>query len=155
MSPRENRHMTRSRYSIAILGFLLATNLCSEPGAAQPAGFEKLEQDLEVLRVRWQVPGMSAAIAKDGTVTWARGFGYADVASRKSSTPETVYHLASLTKPFASTVLLQLVQEGRLDLDSPVSEFGIQLKSKGVIRVRHLMTHTSEGTPGGGVSLQR
>lgn len=91
---------------------------------------------------------MSAAIAQDGVILWARGFGYAELAAHKPATPDTVYHLASLTKPFAATVLLQLVQEKRLDLDSPVSDFGIELKSQGTIRVRHLLTHTSEGIPG-------
>lgn len=91
---------------------------------------------------------MSAAIAQDGVVLWARGFGSADILSRQPATPDTVYHLASLTKPFAASVLLQLVHEGQLDLDSPVSGYGVQLESPGVIRVRHLLAHTSEGTPG-------
>jgi CubicO group peptidase (beta-lactamase class C family) len=61
-----------------------------------------------------------------------------------------VYHLASLTKPFAATVLLQLVEEGKVSLDDPVSKYGISLASPAgtVIRVRHLMSHTSEGVPG-------
>jgi CubicO group peptidase (beta-lactamase class C family) len=63
-------------------------------------------------------------------------------------TPDTVFHLASLTKPFAAVVLLQLVERGQLDLDAPVEQFGVALKADGVIRVRHLLTHTSEGTPG-------
>jgi CubicO group peptidase (beta-lactamase class C family) len=56
--------------------------------------------------------------------------------------------LASLTKTFASTVILQLVDEGKVSLDDPVSQYGINLPSTGTIRVRHLLTHTSEGTPG-------
>jgi CubicO group peptidase (beta-lactamase class C family) len=63
-------------------------------------------------------------------------------------TPDTVFHLASLTKPFASVVLLQLVESGQLTLDAPVEQFGITLRADGVIRVRHLLTHTSEGHPG-------
>ena len=45
-------------------------------------------------------------------------------------------------------VLLRLVERGQLDLDAPVEPFGVTLKANGVIRVRHLLTHTSEGTPG-------
>src|SRR6185295_11793435 len=60
----------------------------------------------------------------------------------------TAYHLASLTKTFASTILMQLVQEGKINLDDPVSKYGIALESNGVIRVRHLFSHTSEGNPG-------
>src|SRR6185295_10621248 len=60
----------------------------------------------------------------------------------------TAYHLASLTKTFASTILMQLVQEGKINLDDPVSKYGITLESNGVIKVRHLFSHTSEGNPG-------
>ena len=115
---------------------------------AATADYQKLDSRLEKLRVRWRVPGMSGAIAQDGVIVWQRGFGHADVAANRLTTVDTVYHLASLTKPFAAMVLLQLVQEGRLDLDSPVSQFRIELKSQGVIRVRHLLTHTSEEIPG-------
>jgi CubicO group peptidase (beta-lactamase class C family) len=59
-----------------------------------------------------------------------------------------VFHLASLTKPFASTVILQLVDEGKVSLDDPVSKYGIVLVNSEEVLVRHLMSHTSEGVPG-------
>jgi CubicO group peptidase (beta-lactamase class C family) len=108
----------------------------------------RLEMELEDLRGRLQIPGFSAAIVKDQQVLWARGFGCADIASGTPATPHTPYHLASLTKPFGATVLLQLVEEGLVDLDDPVVEYGISLDSKGVIRVKHLLSHTSLGVPG-------
>jgi CubicO group peptidase (beta-lactamase class C family) len=86
-----------------------------------------LERELEALRVRVRIPGMSAAIADNGRIVWARGFGTADLAQGVAAGEETIYHLASLTKPYASTVLLQIVQEGRLDLEAPVSQFGITM----------------------------
>jgi CubicO group peptidase (beta-lactamase class C family) len=116
--------------------------------SAAPVEFKRLEVRLDKLRRRWDIPGMSGAIVSNGSIVWQRGFGYADLASRKPATPGTVFHLASLTKPFASTVLLQLVDEGRLDLDAPASKFGVELESRGIIRVRHLLSHTSEGVPG-------
>ena len=79
-----------------------------------------------------------------------KGFGLADRASGRLAADTTVYYLASLTKPFASTVLLQLVEEGKVSLDDPVSMYGIQLNSPGVSRVRHPLSHTSEGVPGTG-----
>jgi CubicO group peptidase (beta-lactamase class C family) len=81
-------------------------------------------------------------------VVWARGFGLANVEDRVAATDSTPFHLASLTKPFASTVVMQLVEEGLVDLDAPVSDYGVELSSPGVIRVRHLLTHTSDGIPG-------
>ncbi len=114
---------------------------------ARDARLRALEQRLDALRNRWRVPGMSAAIASGSEVIWTRGFGLADRATGRSATPDTLFHLGSLTKPFAAAVVLQLVEEGRLTLDAPVTDFGIDLPSS--IRVVHLLTHTSEGaTPG-------
>jgi CubicO group peptidase (beta-lactamase class C family) len=103
---------------------------------------------LEELRQDLKIPGLSAAIVKDENVLWAEGFGYADMENQVKATPDTTYYLASLTKTFASTVILQLVEQGKLDLDTPVSTFGIRINSPGVITVRHLLSHTSEDFPG-------
>ena len=108
----------------------------------------RLETLLESLRQELKIPAYSAAIVKDQKVIWAKGFGYADVENKIPATEHTPYHLASLTKTFASTILMQLVQEGKIKLDDPVSRYGINLESEGVIRVRHLLSHTSEGNPG-------
>lgn len=108
----------------------------------------RLETLLESLRQELKIPAYSAAIVKDQKVLWARGFGYADVENKIPATEHTPYHLASLTKTFASTILMRLVQEGKVKLDDPVSKYGIALESDGVIKVRHLLSHTSEGNPG-------
>jgi len=46
---------------------------------------------------------------------WAKGFGYADLENKVEAAPDTPYHLASVTKPFAA-IIMQLVEEGALDL---------------------------------------
>jgi CubicO group peptidase (beta-lactamase class C family) len=117
-------------------------------GSSDSARIARLETLLESLRQDLKIPAYSAAIVKDQKVLWARGFGYADLENKIPATEHTPYHLASLTKTFASTILLQLVQEGKVNLDDPVSKYGITLESNGVIRVRHLFSHTSEGNPG-------
>ena len=108
----------------------------------------RLEVLLENLRQDLKIPAYSAAIVKDQKVIWAKGFGYADLENKIPATEHTPYHLASLTKTFASTILMQLVQDGKVKLDDPVSKYGINLESEGVIRVKHLFSHTSEGIPG-------
>jgi CubicO group peptidase (beta-lactamase class C family) len=109
---------------------------------------QEFEIRLESIRSALYIPGMSAAIAKGGQVVWAKGFGYADVENQVSVVPTTPFHLASLTKPFASVLIMQLVEEGMLDLHEPISTYGIDLGSSYTIRVIHLLTHTSEGVPG-------
>ena len=110
--------------------------------------WDKFEAELESLRQQMKIPGMSAAVVKDGQLVWARGFGFADVENCIPAAPETPYHLASVTKPFAALVIMQLVQEGRLSLDDPVARYGVNLPEGDKVLVRHLMSHTSEGTPG-------
>ena len=125
-------------------------------GAHTPARVEsddssriaRFETQLETLRQELKIPAYSAAIVKDQKVIWAKGFGFADLENKVPATEHTAYHLASLTKTFASTILMQLVHEGKIKLDDPVSKYGITLESNGVIQVRHLLSHTSEGNPG-------
>jgi len=109
---------------------------------------QEFEIRLEGIRSALYIPGMSAAVAKSGQVVWAKGFGYADLENHVPMDPNIPFHLASLTKPFASVLIMQLVEAGMLDLEEPISTFGIDLGSPYTIRVIHLLTHTSEGEPG-------
>src|SRR5687767_6497309 len=134
-------------WAVASTGLLVPASPVTQtsPDASRIA---RLESQLETLRQQLKIPAMSAAIVKDQKVLWAKGFGFADLENKVPATEHTPYHLASLTKTFASTILMQLVQEGKIKLDDPVSKYGINLESDGVIRVKHLMSHTSEGNPG-------
>jgi CubicO group peptidase (beta-lactamase class C family) len=111
-------------------------------------GLEGFEAQVDSLRVELVIPGLAAAIAKDGEIVWSMGFGYADAEAERPATPTTPFHLASLTKPFAATIVMQLVEAGSVDLDDPVTDYGVELEANGIIRVRHLLNHTSEGVPG-------
>ena len=82
------------------------------------------------------------------SVVWEGSLGVADIQSQRPVTPTTQFHLASLTKTFASTIVLQLVEQGLVNLDDPVSNYGLTLPTSGIIQVRHLLSHTSEGVPG-------
>jgi CubicO group peptidase (beta-lactamase class C family) len=123
-------------------------NGCRTPTETKPAtSLDDFRAYLEQLRLDGHIQAISAVIAKDQSIVWSGSFGGSEaVAWRVADT--TVFHLASLTKPFASTVILQLVDEGKVSLDDPVSKYGIVLTSPGTILVRHLMSHTSEGLPG-------
>jgi CubicO group peptidase (beta-lactamase class C family) len=125
------------------------TEMASEESARLEADtLARFEALLDNLREELKIPAISAAIVKDQEIAWAKGFGYADLENQIEATEYTPYHLASLTKTFASTIIMQLVKDGKIDLNDPVTKYGIELESEGVIRVKHLLTHTSEGVPG-------
>ena len=131
--------------------FAVATS-CGGDGITQtpPKSLPEFEQRLADLRTSSNIPAITAVISRGQDVVWVMPSGLADVSANRPAADTTVYHLASLTKPFAATVLLQLVEEGKVSLDDPVSKYGINLTSPPgtVIRVRHLLSHTSEGVPG-------
>jgi len=142
------KQRTLSLFLIPMLTALLSSAALTGPDRREDPRREDFGRRLEALRKELKIPALSAGIVKNGRLIWARGFGYADLEAEIPATPHTPYHLASLTKTFASTIVLQLVEEGRVSLDDPVSRYAIDLQSEGVIRVRHIFSHTSEGVPG-------
>ena len=79
-----------------------------------------LEQHVPALMRETGVPGVSIAILQRGAVAWSRGFGVRDSRTGDAVTTETVFEAASMSKPVLALVAMQLVQEGRLDLDRPL-----------------------------------
>ena len=93
-------------------------------------------------------PGLSVGIIHDQDLIWAKGYGYADREKKTPATPSTLYRIASISKLFTSTAILQLRDAGKLQLDDPVAKylpwFKIQTPHPGpAITIRHLLTHTS------------
>ena len=80
------------------------------------------EQEVEKLRKKYKIPGMSVAILQNQQVIFADGFGYADIENKIAATADTPYNIASLSKPFACAVLMKLVAEGQLDLDTAIAD---------------------------------
>lgn len=101
----------------------------------------------EATRNALRIPGLSVAVVRDGEVVLAQGFGLADVEAGKAAVAETLYPIGSITKTFTATLMLQLAEEGRLDLDADVQRF-VDWEVPAGVRIRHVLGHTSEGVPG-------
>jgi len=113
----------------------------------QERSIARLEAQVASIREALRIPGLSAAVVQDGELIWAQGFGIANPEEAIPATAATPYGLASVTKPFAAILLMQLVEGEQLDLDALVGDFGLGFGNDD-ITVRHLLTHTSEGVPG-------
>jgi CubicO group peptidase (beta-lactamase class C family) len=94
-------------------------------------------------------PGLSIAIVHDREPAWSRGFGWADVAGRVSATADTLYRVASITKTFTATAILQLRDAGKLRLDDEVRKYlpwftpPTSHEDAPPITLRHILTHTT------------
>ncbi len=83
---------------------------------------EEARRRARVLLVEENLPGLSVAVAMDGAIVWAEGFGYADV-DRTPMTPLTRFRLGALSKPVTAAAVALLHDRGRLDLDAPVQRY--------------------------------
>jgi serine beta-lactamase-like protein LACTB len=89
------------------------------------------------------VPGASVAVAVDGDVVWAEGFGWADVENRVAVTPASRFRIASISKAVTAAGVAKLVEAGRLDLDAPVQRYipSFPEKPEGAVTTRLLAGH--------------
>ena len=113
--------------------------------------FDAIEQYVADRMRRVNMPGLALAVTSRDETLRVATYGYADIAAAKPVQPDTMFEIGSIGKSFTNIALLQLRDEGRLDLDAPVSLylpwFEVQ-SDHGPISTHHLMTHTS-GLPSG------
>ncbi|MEE4349367.1 MAG: serine hydrolase domain-containing protein [Pacificimonas sp.] len=89
-------------------------------------------------------PGASVVVMEDGEIVYAGAQGLADLEAGTPLTPDTVLRLASITKQFSAAVMMQLVDEGRVSLDDPVSKFLPDYPQPGAsATIRQLLNHSS------------
>jgi CubicO group peptidase (beta-lactamase class C family) len=114
-----------------------------------PSNIASFEKEVEKLRVEYHIPGLSVGIVQNKQLSWTKGFGFADIEKKIVPDENTVYQIASLSKTFASILLMQQVELGKVDLDDPIKKYGINLGgrwgSDERIKVKHLLTHTAMG----------
>lgn len=98
---------------MAYLHLIVAALLATSVMHGQDSPFH---HRLDSLRQAYHVPGMSALVLRGDSIVYRAGFGFADLQDSTPATPQTNYRIASLTKPIAATLLLQLVEAGEVSL---------------------------------------
>jgi CubicO group peptidase (beta-lactamase class C family) len=145
------------RLAAAVLVLFLCA--LATPAAAASAGTDGPSDPVEVEvffdatvpanLAKYNVPGATVAVVKDGELVLAKGYGFSDI---ENATPvdaeRTLFHIGSITKLFTWTAVMQLVAEGRIDLDTDVNTYLTDITIPDTypgepITMRHLMTHTA------------
>lgn len=129
---------------------LVLLSACSlvSPQTPEPGWERRLDTMIEQGVRETHVPGVAIGIVLDGKFVYARGFGQATLGQAdRPVTPETLFHMASVTKPFVATAIMQLVEQGKIDLDAPVTKYlpYFRLDDPRYIKItiRQMLTHTS------------
>ncbi len=138
--------------------FLITALIFSSSWSQDSRVTNKLEVSSAVLLVEtwiraqveyYNLPGLSVGIVHDQDLIWSKAFGFADVNRKTPMTPQTIFRIASITKLFTSTAIMQLRDQGKLQLDDAIKKylpwFNIknQFPNAPQITIRQLMTHTS------------
>ena len=114
-------------------------------------GMANFEISVRGLMQKHGLPGGAVAIVRDGRLIYARGFGYADVASKTPVQPDALFRIASMSKSFTSAAIMTLVEDGKLTLDDRVAPLIAHLlPAPGatvdprweLVTIRNLLNHT-------------
>ncbi len=125
----------------------------------QVSGRPLVTYDLAARMAHYHVPAVSVAVVDSGRIAWARGFGVTTAGTADSVTATTLFQAASISKPVAATAMLRLVEQGKLDLDTPVNTYLTSWKvpdnrftAQAPVTLRRLVSHsagmTIHGFPG-------
>ncbi|WP_406695519.1 serine hydrolase [Singulisphaera sp. Ch08] len=137
--------LTLSLLAVAPRGALAEVTIPPREPYAEAA--KKLESWITSEIDQKEIPGLSIALVDGQQIVWARGFGFADSRRRLPASAETVYRVGSVSKLFTDIAVMQLVEQGMLNLDTPVQEYLPEFAPKQTagkpITLRHLMSHRS------------
>lgn len=112
--------------------------------AGQDARSERIDRIVDAHLAATKASSVSVAISVDGQMAYTKAFGFADLEHRVPATPETVYRLASISKPLTAVAIMKLVEEGKLGLDEDIRRYVPEFPEKPwPVTIRQLLTHTS------------
>src|SRR5262245_31998843 len=111
------------------------------------SAFPTLEQFIAHEMEDKELPAVSIALVDDQQIVWAKGFGFANPKDKTHATAETVYLVGSVSKLFTDIAVMQLVEQGKLDLDAPAPKYLPDFHPRNpfgkAITLRQLMSHAA------------
>ncbi|MGV7224126.1 MAG: serine hydrolase domain-containing protein [Nitrospinales bacterium] len=135
--------------NVVIMALLLLIGKGHLLASDSPEQFHAVQNQIEQLITKGEVPSLAIAVARDGKIIWERGFGLADKEKKIPATEHTKYALASISKPLTATGLMILVERGFVNLDKPINEYLDAVKLYARVgdtknaTVRRVASHTS------------
>lgn len=111
--------------------------------------YEEIETLGNELTVKNNVPGVAVAVIRDGKVAWIQSIGYADLASKKPVTSETIFNIGSISKLVSAWGFMQLTEKGLIKLDDPVDQYLTRWHlpesefDRSKVTLRRILSHTA------------
>jgi CubicO group peptidase (beta-lactamase class C family) len=154
--------MRRTCTLLAILSLFGCTTRSAEPPTLNASGVAAIDRMFRAAVDKREIPGVVAAVVNKDQILYIGAFGKQDVARDVPMSRDTLFRIASMTKPVTSVGIMMLYEQGKLRLDDPVGDYLPAYKGRAVISafderdatyttrqatgemtIRHLLTHTS------------
>jgi CubicO group peptidase (beta-lactamase class C family) len=109
----------------------------------------EMRRRIDAVLHRWPTAGLAVGVVRDGSLAWFHGHGLADIESGTPTDADTVFRIASITKTMTAIAVMQLSEQGLVELDAPANDYlraYSLVPAKAAFRpatVRHLLTHTA------------
>lgn len=131
-------------YALAAILLLVRLPFPASGDTLSKATVAQIERVVLSYRTKAGIPGLSVAVALGGKVVWSNGYGYADIENHVPAKATTVYRTASIGKMITATAAMQLVEQGKLDLDADIRRYCPAFPAKPwPITTRELLGHLS------------
>jgi len=145
-----------------VLAALLLSVTIAQGQSLSPKGVTEIDALFQRAVSQGTVPGVVAIVATKDQILYHNAFGLRDVANRKPMQKDSIFRIASMTKPVTTAAIMLLQEQGKLRVDDPVSKYLPEFKdrevissfnaadgsfttrkSRGEVLIRHLLSHTS------------
>lgn len=155
------RTQPRTFFAAAVVAILLFVIPCAQAQTLSPKGVQEIDALLQRAVQQGTVPGVVAMVVSKDKILYQSSFGLRDVGKNKPMEKDSIFRIASMTKPVTSSAIMLLVEQGKLRLDDPVSKYlpafanreviakvnddgsFTTRKAAGEIQIHHLLSHTS------------
>ena len=148
ISGRVDFHPEPIQYGMTSEGFTASNNLYIYSASQDSLQKAKLINDfIKSYMDDYQIPGLAIAIVKDNQIYFAEAYGVKNLNTKEPMTTNTIFHMASVSKPFSATAIMQLVEQGKMKLDDPLVKYLPYFKMDDPrykdITIKQMLTHTS------------
>jgi len=133
---------------VCLLAIIITAQTVNTTGDAELARLRaELEPKINDEIQKGHLPGFAIGVVKNGKLIYAKGFGVAKLGGNTAVTSKSLFHMASVTKTFVASSVMQLVEKGKIDLDAPLTRylpyFRLNDERYKVITIRQMLSHMS------------
>lgn len=133
---------------LSVFTLFLCSYTIKEDGIVVNQSKEKFISEIDYLKNYFQIPGLSILIKKGNEIIYEDYLGKANISDSIKLDKATTIPMASLTKIFSGIVIMQLQEENKLSIDDPINKYIPSLKIDNSIKIKHVLSHTSQGEIG-------